>query len=63
MKIPVSTIEKPLTVIDYIAALQQCVTTRMVRGFAQEVPLHIRQDERFAKAVAQRLAAIKERRG
>lgn len=63
MNIPQSTIEKPLTAIDYLARLQDCLTLDGVSEYASAVPLHIPQrNERFAKAVASRLAAIKASR-
>lgn len=63
MKIPVPTIERPLTAIDYLVAMeQQCITVTMVREFAEQVPLTIREDDRFTRAVAKRLATIKARK-
>ncbi len=53
------TLEKPLTTIDYIAALEQCVSIAEVQRYAGDLPLWVREDERFTKAVAKRLAAIK----
>ena len=60
--VPVETIEKPLTAIDYCAALQACASVDEVRQFGDECPMAIRQDERFARAVAQKLAAIHEKK-
>jgi hypothetical protein len=57
-----STIEKPLTAIDYIAALDQCEGIREIQIFADQVPMHIRQDERFAGAVARLIKAIRTRK-
>lgn len=57
--VPISTPEKPLTAIDFAAALEQCSTISEVRDFGERVPIEVRQDERFTKAVALRLAAIK----
>lgn len=54
------TIEKPLTTIDYIAALEQCVSITEVQRYAERVPMWVRQDDRFTKATAQRLAAIRK---
>lgn len=56
------TIEKPLTTIDYIAALEQCVSITEVQGYAKNVPMWVRQDERFTKAVAKRLSTFKDRK-
>ena len=60
--VPQSTPEKPLTSIDYIARLAECVTAAEVASYAERCPGHVRHDERFTKAVAGRLAAIKEKR-
>ena len=57
-----STAEKPLTVIDHIADLESCSSIFEVRRFSEQVPVEIRQDERFTRAVAARLAAIKGRK-
>lgn len=57
-----STIEKPLTAIDYIAALDQCDGIREIQLFADQVPMHIRQDERFTRAVANRIKAMRDRK-
>jgi len=57
----VSTVEKPLTAVDYIAALEQCVTPAEVSVFAELAPAAVRHDERFTKAVAGRLGALKKR--
>ena len=59
--VPVSTIEKPLTAIDFIASLQQCISVAQVASYGERVPEEIKKDERFAKAVAARLAAIHEK--
>lgn len=59
--VPVSTIEKPLTAIDYIAVMEQCSSVSDVADYAQRCPDHVRNDERFTRAVARRLAAIKEK--
>ena len=60
--IPQPTIEKPLTAIDYIAHLEQCAYVALVSAYAEAVPDHIREDERFTRAVASRLAALKARK-
>lgn len=58
-----STIEKPLTAIDYCAGLEQCISVAEVKRYAEKVvPTWARQDERFTKAVAKRLASIKAKR-
>lgn len=62
IEVPVSTVEKPLTAIDYMLPLEQCGSITEVQQYAARVPLEIRQDERFTKAVANRLAAIKGRK-
>jgi hypothetical protein len=54
-----STVEKPLTAIDYIAALEQCANAREVGKFADTVPMEVRQDDRFGRAVVKRLDALK----
>lgn len=62
MNVPQSTLEKPLTAIDYIVAMeQQCSSLSAVQRFAEQVPLTVREDERFTRAVAKRLATIKAR--
>ena len=60
--VPQSTVEKPLTAIDYIAALDQCASISDVKKFSQGVPEHVRNDDRFARSVAARLGAIKSQR-
>lgn len=62
MNVPQSTIEKPLTAIDFIAALETCHSVNEVKDFGEQVPLPVRHDERFTKAVAKRLAVIKGRK-
>lgn len=57
--VPQSTIDKPLTAIDYIACLEQCSSITEVQQFAAQVPDDVRHDERFTRAVAKRLGAIK----
>lgn len=57
--VPVSTPDKPLTPIDFIACLEQCGSHTEVAHFAERCPLDVRQDERFTRAVAKRLADIK----
>lgn len=60
--VPVSTVEKPLTAIDYCACLSQCVSLAEVGRFGEACPEWVRADERFTRAVAARLAAIKGRK-
>lgn len=60
--VPQPTVEKPLSVIDYCAALSQCVSVAEVGRFGEACPEWVRADERFTKAVAARLMAIKERK-
>lgn len=63
IKVPVSTVERPLTAIDFIAALtEQCKSTADVQKFCDEVPMFVLHDERFGRAVAARLRAIHETR-
>lgn len=57
---PQPTVEKPLTAVDYIAALGKCRTQLAVRIYSASLPSHIREDGRFKRAVAARLAAIVE---
>lgn len=59
--VPQSTIEKPLTAVDYCAAIELCTSIDEVRTFCRGVPEEVRGDERFNKAVAKRLAAINEK--
>lgn len=62
VNVPQSTVEKPLTAIDYIAALDACRTHLEVGQFCDRVPAPVRSDERFTRAVAAKLAAIKSGR-
>lgn len=50
--------EKPLTSIDYIAALERCTTVESVREFGASAPAWVRGDDRFTRAVAKRLSVI-----
>jgi len=59
--VPQSTVERPLTPIDFIASLQACSSLSEVQQFASRCPLEVRQDERFGRAVAKILGEIKER--
>jgi len=62
IEVPQSTVAKPLTAVDYCALLAQCASLDEVRDYASRCPLEVRQDERFARAVALRLGEIKERK-
>lgn len=63
IQVPVSTPEKPLTYIDYCAELaRQCNSIEDIRVFSEQVPLAVLNDERYNRAVAHRLAAIRERK-
>jgi hypothetical protein len=62
VNVPVWTIEKPITVIDYIAGLAQCITPSEVMRYSGACPESIRNDERFAKGVADRLVNIRAER-
>lgn len=62
VEVPAWTVEKPLTALDYISALQKCVTVREVGQFGDQCPEKIVADERFSKAVAKRLHEIHESR-
>lgn len=53
-----TTAEKPLTSIDYIAALEYCTTAESVRQFRYAAPAVVQADNRFIRAVQKRLAAI-----
>ena len=62
IEVPVSTVERPLTAIDYLVPLGQCNSITEVRDYAERCPMEIRQDERFTRAVARRLGEIKAAR-
>jgi hypothetical protein len=58
--VPVSTAEKPLTAVDFCGELaRQCNSIEDIREFSEKVPLEVLNDERYNRAVASRLAAIK----
>jgi len=61
IEVPVSTVERPLTPIDFIAVLQQCSSVADIADYAQRCPEHVRNDERFTRGVAMRLAIIKDK--
>lgn len=56
--VPMSTTEKPLTAIDYIACLEEARSKEDVELFTEQVPLGVYYDKRFIKAVQRRLAAL-----
>jgi hypothetical protein len=59
--VPQSTVAKPLTPIDFIAAMEeQCRDVGTLTAFANACPPEIVQDERFAKAFKRRLDAIRK---
>ncbi len=51
-KAPQSTSEKPLTAIDYCAALTYCETLEEVHTFNSQLPLFVLQDARYNTALA-----------
>lgn len=59
--VPQSSVEKPLTAVDYCACLEHCLTLAEVATFSEQLPLAVREDERYCKAVAKRLASIREK--
>lgn len=62
VNVPQPTIEKPLTPIDYIAAMDACISPREISHFSERCPASVRNDERFARAVVAKLQAFKEKR-
>lgn len=58
IKVPVSTVDRPLTAIDYIAFLSQCHTVSDVLDVGDQLPRDIAADERFIKAQAARCTVI-----
>ncbi len=56
---PQSTVEHPLTAIDYIALLSQCETLEEVDTYSLQLPLHVLNDERYSKAVAFRKSVLR----
>jgi hypothetical protein len=59
ISVPVSTVERPVTVIDFIAGLYACASVTEVESYNQQCPAAIRDDERFVRAVAGRMGAIR----
>lgn len=53
-----STVDRPLTAIDYIALLEQLHTVAEVLDFGDQLPRNVATDERFIKAQARRCSAI-----
>jgi hypothetical protein len=62
ISVPVSTVERPVTVIDFIAGLYACASVTEVESYNQQCPAAIRDDARFVRAVALRVALIKAMR-
>ena len=68
IQVPVWTVEKPISVIDYLTPLLKITvegerrTVAEVRRYAMAVPSAIREDDRFGKAVADALKAIHARK-
>lgn len=60
MNVPVSTIEKPLTAIDYIAVLEQCGDIFMLNQLAEALPRSVVDDDRFARAFQNRVAELRQ---
>jgi hypothetical protein len=60
INVPQPTVEKPLTPVDYIAALSECDNTQEVHIFCELVPMKVAGDERFAKAVQAKLVEIRD---
>jgi hypothetical protein len=57
-----STVEKPLTAVDYCAALSECDGIREVQIFAERAPLSVQRDERFTRAVANMIKDMRSRK-
>jgi hypothetical protein len=62
VNVPQSTLEKPLTAIDYIAAMEQCTHFGELVEYAKFVPADVVEDERFARAFKDRLETIRGKR-
>jgi len=63
IQVPQSTIEKPVTVIDVIAAMSvQCKNMPALIAYANACPQEVVRDERFARAFKQQLDQIKGHR-
>jgi hypothetical protein len=61
VSVPQPTVEKPITVIDYIAAMSECLDFRSLTAFANACPPQIVEDDRFARAFKNQLDAIKDK--
>lgn len=62
VSVPQQTVEKPLTPVDYIAAMsEQCKDMPALITFANACPAEVVQDYRFARAFKQQLDSIKEK--
>lgn len=57
-----STVEMPLTVVDHIADLQKCMTVDDVIGFSEQLAPEVVNDERYSRAVRDRLREIHAKR-
>jgi hypothetical protein len=62
INVPQETAEKPLTPVDYIAALDGCDSTLEVGIYCEQVPMVVSCDDRFARAVASKLQKIGQQR-
>lgn len=54
--------ESAMTAIDHIAKLDECSSVDEIGAYSEKLPEHVRNDERFTRAVARRLGEIKERK-
>lgn len=61
ISIPVDTVEKPITVVDYCAGVYRCESLAEVQVYSSGCPEWVRKDERFGRAVAVRLADLRSR--
>lgn len=61
ISIPVDSIEKPITVVDYCAGVYRCESLAEVQAYGEACPEWVRQDERFTKAVAVKLADLRSK--
>lgn len=62
ISIPVDTVEKHITVVDYCAGVYRCESLAEVQAYGEGCPEWVRQDERFGKAVAVKLADLRSAR-
>lgn len=56
--VPQSTVEKPLTSVDYIAILPLCGDVPTLMKLASALPPYVVADDRFAQAFKKRLAEL-----